>query len=262
MPLFAAKSQLTSVAVPEVFCRITALAPVTKAVLPDPASGAVRVRLPPLMLSVPPPEPIVMPRAPFIVTAVVVRRAAPFEIVIRSAANVPTAPRFRSALICRVPEVIASLVVKVLVALNTNVPTPSLMMDGEVLETSTDAIVAVAPVPRALTVIVPLFTPLFIAIVEPLTIQLAADAVSASPKTKRPMDRLVSSVTVRVAVMLLENVAVLPMPPAIVLFSQFVVPLQRPSASTFQLPLCAKAGPATRAESSATARVAARRLRR
>ena len=262
-PLFAAKSQLTFVAVPEVFCRITALAPDTVAVLPDPESNAAMVRLPPLTLIVPPPEPIVIPRAPFIVTAVVVRSAAPFEIVIRSVAKTPTPPRLRSWLICRVPVVIASLVVKLLVAVSTNVPTPSLMMDGVVaLERSTAEIVAVAPVPRALTVIVALLVPLFIVIVEvplkvtpvPLTIQLAADDVSASPKTNRPRVLLVSSVTVRLAVMLLANVAVPPIPCPIVLFSQLVVPLQRPSASTFQLPFCAKAGP----ESDAPSRPASR----
>ena len=255
-PLFAAKSQLTFVAVPEVFCRITALAPVTVAVLPDPESNAAMVRLPPLTLIVPPPDPIVIPRAAFKVKLALDRRAAPFEIVIRSVANVPTAPRFRSLLTWSVPDVIASLVVKLLVPASTNVPTPSLTMDGVVpLAASTAEIVAVAPVPRALTVIIALFVPLFIVIeLVPLTIQLAADDVSASPKTIRPSDLLVSSVTVRLAVMLLANVAVPPMPCPIVLFSQLVVPLQRPSASTFQLPFCAKAGP----ESDAPSRPASR----
>jgi hypothetical protein len=120
------------------------------------------------------------------------------------------------------------------------------MMEGVVpLAASTAEIVAEAPVPRAFTVIVALFVPLFIVIVEPVTpatIQLAADDVSASPKMKLPRDRLVSSVTVRGAVMLLANVAVPLTPPAIVLFSQLVLRLHRPLASTFQLPgVCARA---------------------
>jgi hypothetical protein len=152
------------------------------------------------------------------------------------------------------------------VALNTNVPMPFLMMDGEVLEASTVEIVAVAPVPRALTVIVALLVQFAIVIVCVLaltTIQLAADDVPESPKMKLPRDRLLSSVTVRVAVMSLANVAVPLTPPAIELPSQLLPLLQRPLASTFQLPgVCAKAGPATRTENSAPARVAARRSRR
>ena len=234
------------------------------AVLPDPASGAVIVRLPPLTLIVPPPEPIVIPRLPLKVTSALVRSVAPFEIVIRSVAKAPTPPRLRSWLICRVPVVIARLVVKLLVPASTNVPTPFLMIAGEVpLPPSVDEIVTVAPVPRALTVISALLVPLLIVIgAVPLTIQLAGDDVSASPKMKLPRLRAVSRVTVRVAVMLLANVAVPLTPPAIVLFSQLEVPLQRPSASTFQLPrVCAKAGPATRAENRAPASVAARCLR-
>ena len=256
VPLFNEKSQLTFVAVPEAFWRTKPLAPTTVAVLPAPVSLAATVREPPLALIVPPPDPIVMPRVAFTVKLALDRSVAPFEIVIRSAAKVPTSPRFRSMLACRVPEVIASLVVKLLVPASTNVPIPFLMMDGVVpLAASTAEIVAVAPVPRALTVIIALFVPLFIVIeLVPLTIQLAADDVSASPKTNRPSDLLVSSVTVRLAVMLLANVAVPPMPCPIVLFSQLVVPLQRPSASTFQLPFCAKAGP----ESDAPSRPASR----
>ena len=130
-----------------------------------------------------------MPRLPLKErSALVIRSAAPFEIVIRSVAKVPTAPRFRSALTWRVPEVIASLFVKLLTPPSTNVPTPFLMMDGMLPPPAiTDEIVAVAPVPRALTVIVPLFVLLLIVNVEPLTIQPAADVVSASPKTRFPM---------------------------------------------------------------------------
>ena len=199
-----------------------------------------------------------MPRLPLKVKAALDRSVAPLEIVIRSDAKVPTAPKFRSVPTCRVPSVISSLPVKLLVAVSTNVPTPFLMMDGDVLLASTAEIVAVAPVPRALTVSNALFVPLAIVTVVPPvtgdTIQLAADDVSASPKMKAPRDRLESSETVRLAVMLLVKLAVPLTPPAIVLFSQLVLRLQRPSASTFQVPrVCPSAGPAARATSKAAA---------
>ncbi len=241
MEEFEEKSQLTLDA--DALVRVRAFGPVTNMV-PAPATGAARVKVPPLMFNVPVPDPTVMPRFAFNVKAAVVFSVAPSEIVIRSAAKEPVLPRFRSALACRVPEVIASLVVNVLVPASTSVPTPFLMMEGVVpLSASVDEIVTVAPVPRELTVISALFAPLFIVIgAVPLTTQLAAVDVSASPKMKLPRDRLVSRLTVRLAVMLLANVAVPLTPPAIVLFSQLVVTLQSPSALTFQLPLvCARA---------------------
>ena len=65
---------------------------VTVAVLPVPVSRPPYVNPLPLMLSVPPPDPIVMPRFWVSVLAPFVRRVAPFEIWSRLATNEPGAP--------------------------------------------------------------------------------------------------------------------------------------------------------------------------
>jgi hypothetical protein len=71
---------------------VRAFDPVTVVVLPDPVSRPPYVNPPPLMLSVPPPEPIVMPRFCVSVTAALVRSVAPFEIWSRLATNEPGTP--------------------------------------------------------------------------------------------------------------------------------------------------------------------------
>ena len=71
---------------------VRAFDPVTVAVLPVPVSRPPYVNALPLMLSVPPPDPIVMPRFWLSVLAPFVRRVAPFEIWSRLATNEPGAP--------------------------------------------------------------------------------------------------------------------------------------------------------------------------
>ena len=178
-------------------------------------------------------EPLACRADPLRFTNVVALKPVPVETpkaLSEAMTTVPPASSFQAKL-----ALLLSVLFKVLAPERTSVPTPVLVMGA--LPAMTALMVAVLPVPRALTVMVPSPVRVLAAFPLLLRIQLPAVAVLLSPKTRLLMVRALSKLTVRSAVILLVKFAAALS--AMMLFNQFVLRLQMPLASTFHVPAAA-----------------------